>query len=62
MRARSAVVTNIDSIAGLRVGDVREALSTYLNFDHEVLAKVYGNVVGEDVELLNFIKLWKLDG
>ncbi len=49
-------------IAGLRLGEVRPVLSRLLNIDPEAAAVVDGRLVGDDfligddVELLNFIK------
>ena len=55
-------------IAGMRLGDARPILNQLLNIDPEAVAVVAGQIVGddyiigEDVELLNFVKKSSIKG
>lgn len=55
-------------IAGMRLGDARPILNQLLNIDPEAVAVVNGQildddyVIGEDVELLNFVKKSSIKG
>ncbi len=55
-------------IAGMRLGDARPILNQLLNIDPEAVAVINGQIVnddfiiGEDVELLNFVKKSSIKG
>ncbi len=55
-------------IAGMRLGDARPILNQPLNIDPEAVAVVNGQIVGDDfiigenVELLNFVKKSSIKG
>lgn len=55
-------------IQGMRMGDARQVLNTLLNVDPEAVAVINGNIVdddyviGEDIEMINFVKKSSIKG
>lgn len=55
-------------IVGMRLGDARPILNQLLNIDPEAVAVINGqiigddHIIGEDVELLNFVKKSSIKG